>query len=111
MEQALKVKKDRYQKALDMTLALSKERLHKELVALYLSGSYLRGDFIPGWSDIDITAIVKDEVWANESMKRQFFEKCKAICKEVEDAYLGISIDLGTPLGTTSEAVFAKKVT
>jgi len=82
MEQVLKVEMDRYRKALDMTLALSKERPHKELVALYLSGSYLRGDFIPGWSDIDITAIVKDEVWANESMKSQFFEKCKAICKE-----------------------------
>jgi len=47
MEQVLKVEMDRYRKALDMTLALSKERPHKELVALYLSGSYLRGDFIP----------------------------------------------------------------
>jgi len=42
------------------------------LVALYLGGSYLRGDFIPGWSDIDITTIVKDEVWENESLKREF---------------------------------------
>jgi len=103
------VERNRYQKALDMTLALSKERLRSELVALYLSGSYLRGDFIHGWSDIDITAVVKDEVLTNESSKRQFFQKCKAICEEVEKAYPGVKIDLGNPLGTTSESVVRQK--
>ena len=104
-----KEEKDLYKKALDMTLALLRERLQGELVALYLGGSYLRGDFIPGWSDIDITTIVKDEVWENESLKREFFRKCDIICKEVEDAY-GIKVGLGFPMGTTSESVARNKV-
>jgi len=105
----MSAQKDRYQKALDMALALAKARLRDELVALYLGGSYLRGDFIPGWSDIDITTIVKDEVWENESLKREFFKKCDTIRKEVENTY-GIHVDIGLPLGTTSESVVHNKV-
>jgi len=71
-----------------MALALAKERLQDEIMALYVGGSYLRGDFIPCWSDIDITAIVKDEIWQNEALKQEFFKKHETISKEVENSIM-----------------------
>lgn len=53
------VSKGDYDKAVDEFVNSIRDRLGEKIVSIYAAGSYTRGDFIPGRSDIDIYVVTK----------------------------------------------------
>jgi len=75
------VSREDYKDSIDKFVGIIERELADKVVAVYAAGSFARGDYIVGRSDIDLYIVVKEE---EEGLKKKLYE----ICKEIEDKNL-----------------------
>ncbi len=80
------VSRQDYEDSVDEFVSIIERELADKVVAVYAAGSFARGDYKPGRSDIDLYIVVKEE---DEDLKRRLNELAKGIkdknLKEVEN--------------------------
>jgi len=75
------VKKEDYDKAVTDFVKYLSEELGEYIKAIYVAGSYARGDFVPGKSDIDIYVVLNKR---DQNIENKIIE----IAKGIEEKYL-----------------------
>src|SRR5579862_2857030 len=74
-----------------------KRLLGEKIVGLYLSGSLAYGDFVPGRSDIDLEAVVRnplpeDELRSIEELHREVERRCPEWLERIECSYVPLEL-------------------
>jgi len=75
------VRKEDYDKAVAEFIKNLREELGEHIKAIYVAGSYARGDFVPGRSDIDIYIVLDKRDLSIEN-------KINEIAQRIEEKYL-----------------------
>ncbi|MEM2917156.1 MAG: nucleotidyltransferase domain-containing protein [Candidatus Bathyarchaeia archaeon] len=91
-----KYPRENYYNAVNELIKVITERYGTNLKAIYAGGSFARGDFVPGRSDIDIYVVVsdgkeelqKDLQGEALSIEKRYFRKLKSVLDEV----LGVTV-------------------
>lgn len=64
-----------------------KEEIGESILSLYLRGGIVRGDFVPGYSDVDFYLVFKKEAFQNESILKKIKRQVKELCLNLGKSY------------------------
>ncbi|RLF05467.1 MAG: hypothetical protein DRK00_04350 [Thermoprotei archaeon] len=88
------VSREDYRRAVEELVRVIAEEFGDAVVAVYVAGSFARGDFLPGRSDVDVYVVLSRDGEVSEGIRRR--------AKEIERRYLSEVMDYNPePLGVT----------
>ena len=86
------VSREDYRRAVEELVRVIAEEFGDAVVAVYVAGSFARGDFLPGRSDVDVYVVLSRDGEVSEGIRRR--------AKEIERRYLSEVMDYNPePLG------------